>query len=33
MIRQPDFVTESVFETAKTKLAQKKPGLPLAKTG
>lgn len=31
MIRQPDFVTESVFETAKAKLAQKKPGLPLGK--
>lgn len=31
MIRQPDFVTESVFEQAKEKLHRKKPELDLSK--
>ncbi len=31
MIRQPDFVTEKVFEDAKYKLSQKKPELPVSK--
>lgn len=31
MIRQPDFVTEQVFETAREKLAKKKPHLDLSK--
>lgn len=31
MIRQPEFVTEQVFETAKTVLAKKKPCLDLSK--
>lgn len=32
MIRQPEFVTESVFETAKAALAKKKPDLDLSRT-
>lgn len=31
MIRQPEFVTERVFEDAREKLAKKKPGLDLSK--
>lgn len=31
MIRQPEFVTERVFETAREKLAKKKPDLDLSK--
>lgn len=31
MIRQPEFVTEQVFETAREKLAKKKPDLDLSK--
>ena len=31
MVRQPDFVTAEVFETAKTALAKKKPDLDLSK--
>lgn len=31
MIRQPEFVTEEVFEAAKAVLAKKKPGLDLSK--
>jgi hypothetical protein len=31
MVRQPDFVTAEVFETAKTALAKKKPNLDLSK--
>lgn len=31
MIRQPEFVTEQVFETAREKLAKKKPDLGLSK--
>ena len=31
MIRQPEFVTEQVFEAAREKLAKKKPGLDLNK--
>ena len=32
MIRQPEFVTRSVFEAAKTALAKKKPGLDLSRS-
>jgi hypothetical protein len=31
LIRQPDFVTDEVFETAKTVLAKKKPNLDISK--
>ena len=31
LIRQPDFVTEAIFETAKTALAKKKPNLDTSK--
>jgi len=31
MIRQPEFVTKEVFESAKTSLSRKKPGLDLSK--
>lgn len=30
MIRQPEFVTNEIFETAKINLARKKPGLDLS---